>query len=114
MSSRYEGRAEFAIVYIDNGHAEPPELCERACGDGPPDRAAVAMGGALEYGLDFPCLVDGPDGAARLEYGAYPSRIVVLDAGGRVGFDSGSSFRSGRLNTDGVEAWLEAHAAPLP
>ena len=114
MSSRYKGRAGFALVYVDTGHPEPPELWERAGGDGPPDRATLVARGAALHGLDFPCLLDTPDEAARAAYRAYPIRLVILDTDGRVGFDSGSSMRSGRLDTAAAEAWLEAHTGPQP
>src|SRR5436190_13555253 len=93
MYSRFKDRAAFALVQVENGHAEPAALTERAGGPGA-DRAAVARAGADEYGLDFPVLVDGPGAEARVEFGAYPGRLVIVDRAGRVGFDSGPAQRS--------------------
>ena len=50
------------------------------------ERQEAARLGATSLGLTLPLLVDGMDDAVSAAFAAWPERIVVVDADGRVAF----------------------------
>jgi len=52
-------------------------------------RAAAAQEGAQRLGLMMPLLVDGMDNAASEAFAAWPERIYVVGANGRIAFKGG-------------------------
>ena len=52
-------------------------------------RIAEARAGALNLGLSMPVLVDGMDNAVSDAFAAWPERLYVLGADGRIAFAGG-------------------------
>jgi tetratricopeptide (TPR) repeat protein len=98
--ARYRGRVEFRLVYIREAHAgSGPEAqwqstINRKEGiDLSParnleEKQAHAQLCVRKLTLTFPALVDGIDGAAEAAYRAWPSRAYLIDATGRVVWNS--------------------------
>jgi hypothetical protein len=59
-------------------------------------------------GFPLPAVVDGEDEWVTCLYGAFPMRLVVVDAGGRVALDLGRGTLE-RWDLGQVENWLQAH-----
>jgi Iodothyronine deiodinase len=53
------------------------------------ERFAAADEGVRRLRLSMPVLVDGMDDAASEVFAAWPERIYVIDAGGRIAFAGG-------------------------
>ena len=53
------------------------------------ERIAEARAGAARLGLSMPVLVDRMDNAASESFAAWPERIYVIDAAGRIAFKGG-------------------------
>jgi hypothetical protein len=65
-------------------------------------------------GFPLPTVIDREDEEVMYQYGAFPMRLVVVDAGGRVALDLGRAVGLGR-EVEGwdllaVDDWLRAHA----
>jgi hypothetical protein len=67
-------------------------------------------------GFPLPTVVDREDEEVMYLYGAFPMRLVVVDAGGRVALDLGRTVGPWRgdegWDLAAVDDWLRAHAAP--
>lgn len=113
LHERFDHRAKFLFVYIDNNHPEP-NLPPRASGTGqipwtyPSDRLGKIRAGLDYYQLSFPCAVDSEDKQVLQKYEAFPARLFIIDQKGKIALDSGSVTRTG-LNLAEVESWLEGH-----
>ena len=53
------------------------------------DRVAEALAGARRLGLSMPVLVDGMENAVSEAFAAWPERIYVIGADGRIAFKGG-------------------------
>ncbi|MBM2823596.1 MAG: Iodothyronine deiodinase [Thermoleophilia bacterium] len=53
------------------------------------DRVAEALAGAQRLGLSMPVLVDGMENAVSEAFAAWPERIYVIGADGRIAFKGG-------------------------
>jgi hypothetical protein len=116
LQERFESRAEFLFVYINNHHPEPEPLQaavadENAPSDAPVNRLARIRAGIVYFGLSITCVVDADDEQVQEDYHAYPARLVIIDRSSKIAFDSGSILSSG-LNPSGAAAWLEEHTTP--
>ena len=97
MADHYGDRVAFRMVYIAEAHASdvwqvvanerdeiiyanPTNLDER-------NQVAVACVRNLNVG--FPAVVDGMDNSVETAYTAWPDRLVVVDAEGKVAYKSG-------------------------
>ncbi len=105
LHSRYGDRAQFLFVYIaeaphENPNLPPPWGGARATDPAGAQRERIGKGLA-HYGLTMPCL-DDRDGKAREAYGAWPRRVVVVDAGGRIAHDAGLGVLGSSWDLDAV------------
>ena len=50
------------------------------------ERIDTARAAALRLGLSLPILVDDMDNAAAVAFAAWPERLVVIDAHGRIAY----------------------------
>jgi hypothetical protein len=93
----YRDRASFALVYVAEAHPvdewqmaanveEGVLLSQHTTFD---ERVTAARLTAQRLGLRMPILVDGMDDAASAAFAAWPERIYVADATGRVAFVGG-------------------------
>jgi len=85
---RYQGKAEFLVVYVREAHPtdsnwEDPTL-EVFDPTTDQERRAVAKRCADALNLDVPMVVDGVDDAVNMAYSAWPERLYVLNAQGNV------------------------------
>ena len=93
LHSAYSDRAQFLFVAVSEaGHELPPAIrrsVEPAGTAGPHEtRRRILRAGMQHYGLPFPFLVDSEDKEVERLYSAYPERLVLVDEGGRVAWDS--------------------------
>jgi hypothetical protein len=72
------------------------------------ERRAVALEATTALGLSIPAVIDGDDGTVGLMYSAWPARIVVVDADGKVALNAGVNGISS-MDGDGLGGWLRAH-----
>ncbi len=118
LHAAYEGRAAFLLVVItDAGHPEPggPTGAEgpRPAGATTEERLRLAREGQEAYGVPFPVLLD-EGGQAESAYAAYPQRLVVVGAGGRVVYDGGRGAAGGPSAWDLAEVEAHLRAALRP
>ncbi|MBX9582317.1 MAG: peroxiredoxin family protein, partial [Gemmataceae bacterium] len=104
LHDRYRGRAGFVFIAVrDAGHPDP--VASPPPGrplPGEPDRDArvrLTREGADHLRLPFAVLVDA-DGAAEAAYDAFPKRLVVVGADGRVVYDGGRGAAGGPSRWD--------------
>jgi tetratricopeptide (TPR) repeat protein len=100
LYAAYGDRIDFRLVYIREAHAEAGSqsgwqstINQRDGISLPParDLAEKEAHAALclrQLAFSFPSLVDSLDGAAEKAYAAWPSRVYLVGAGGRVRFNS--------------------------
>ena len=109
---------ETMLVYIREAHASDewrmkvntkagvclpqPRTLEERCA------AARAMLG--ELALQIPVAVDGMDDAVAKPYGAWPERIYVIDADGRIAYQGAEGPRG--FSLDEARTFLEQHLGP--
>lgn len=97
MYRRYRERASTAFVYIAEAHAtdgwqmesnveEDVLVANHVTID---DRLAAARAGVERLGLTMPVLVDRMDDAVSNAFAAWPERIYVVDANGRIAHAGG-------------------------
>jgi hypothetical protein len=114
----YHDRADFLLVYLrEAGHPMPGVeflLPPGGAGQSSPrlpreEHRLAARRAMAVVGLHLPTALDTEDGQAMTRYAAFPLRLVVLDAGGRVALDLGrGTVRPWDLGL--VEHWLRDHA----
>ncbi len=97
LAEKLGSRAAFLQVYIREAHAEGQwqstinerDKVELAPASTMEQKHDYAMMCQRKLHLRFPAVVDGLDNAAEKAYAAWPSRVYVIDAGGRVRYSSG-------------------------
>jgi hypothetical protein len=95
------GRAEFLLVYIAEAHVRIP-------GEPQPARAERVWRELSSRRLTLPVVLDDPEGRAAAEYNAWPRRLVVVGADGRVALDAGHGLNGQRgWDLAAVESWLK-------
>jgi len=100
ISEQYRDRIEFRLVYIREAHAADGSGTQWQSTINERDGAVLAPARDLaekrqhadlcvrKLNLPWPAVVDGMDGLAEAAYQAWPSRVYVVDLGGRVVFNS--------------------------
>jgi tetratricopeptide (TPR) repeat protein len=97
MHKRYGARVAFLLVYIREAHADGSNWqstrnVREAISLSPATTLAEKQSNAVvcsrKLHLPFPALVDGMEGATESAYHAWPSRVFVIDANGRVVYSS--------------------------
>lgn len=97
----FQDRVEFFFVQVRNApHPLPDRLADafRRAGVEPAsggDRREQARLGAAVMGIPFPCLVDTPAAEVESLYDAWPERLVIVGADGRVALDAGLGLATG-------------------
>jgi len=107
LFARWRHRVDFVAVYVSEAHARDGwRLYSDVCFDAPTtlaERVAIARRHAARLHGGVPLVVDGIDNAAEAAFSAWPERLYVVDADGRIGFKGG-------LGPDGYKPELaEAH-----
>jgi hypothetical protein len=92
LHSRCKDRAQFLFVYVveaphDNPDLPPPWGGGVAADPEEAQKERIRKGFA-HYGLTMPCLEDSKKEAVEA-YGAWPRRLVLVDASGRIACDAG-------------------------
>ena len=90
-------RANVVFVYIAEAHALDEWQMQSNVDEGVllrqhvtiEERFAAAREGVKRLGLTMPVLVDGMDDAVSAAFAAWPERLFVADAGGRLAFVGG-------------------------
>jgi tetratricopeptide (TPR) repeat protein len=97
MAKQYARKAGFLLVYIREAHAtdqwqstinerEQIQLAPAASREQKHEYATMCQ---RKLHLQFPSVVDGLDNAAEKAYSAWPSRVYVISAEGRIRYSSG-------------------------
>ena len=97
MYRKFHGRASLVFVYIAEAHTTDGWQLQSNLDDDVlianhttlEARFAAARAGVRRLGLTMPVLVDDLDDAVSEAFGAWPERIFVVDAGGRIVFAGG-------------------------
>ena len=91
LHARFKDRVPFLFVYVTEAphvnEALPPPYGGAAAADPAKAQRERIRKGLAHYGLTMPCLEDQGKEAVTA-YGAYPRRLVVVDAQGRVTYDA--------------------------
>ncbi len=90
-------RARFLLVYVREAHAndewEMEDNAERGLSFAQPTSHAARIAAAQEcvadFRLEMPTVVDGLDDRVKNLYGGWPDRLYVIDASGRIAYQSG-------------------------
>ena len=103
LHARFKDRVPFLFVYVTeaphiNGALPPPYGGAGAADPASAQRERIRKGLA-HYGLTMPCVEDCNKEAVAA-YGAYPRRLVVVDAQGRVTYDAGVGPGGARQTAD--------------
>ena len=96
LYQRYRNQVEFYLVYIQEAHASDAwqlEVNEKenVVYEDPQqydDRANLAGTCSTNLGIEFPALVDTIENSTEVAYTAWPDRLYVIDAGGRIAYKS--------------------------
>ncbi len=118
MRAEYGGGAEFLMVYIREAHASDEWVTPDNTGSGisisQPTTLTERQGAASQCGdamdISFPVVVDDVDDAVATAYAAWPDRLYVVGADGRIAYQGGYGpfgFKPGE-----VRQWLEGHVGP--
>ena len=99
LASQYQASVPFYLAYVREAHSTDDWESTRNQREGVVLRPATNMTERQEHAticvrklhIEFPALVDGMNGAAEKAYGAWPSRVYVIDGMGRIAFSSGLS-----------------------
>jgi type I thyroxine 5'-deiodinase len=97
MYEAFAARASFYVVYIAEAHAEDGWQTRSNEQEGVvikqhttlEERRAAAMRCTRELALTIPMLVDGMDDEAGRAFSAWPERIYILGADGRIVYQGG-------------------------
>lgn len=89
---QYKDRAEFYVVYIREAHSSNGwqmkiNLDQNVVFADPTsyeEKSGVAKICALKLGIEFPTLIDNFASSTELAYTAWPDRLYVVDAAGRI------------------------------
>jgi len=114
MYDRFHDRADFLTIYIKEAHPDDewqmqPNLDQGVCYLQPKtlaQRVAIANDFARRFKYPLPLGIDPMDDAANRAYAAWPERLYVIDADGRIVYKGGNGpfhYKPGE-----VRAWLEA------
>jgi hypothetical protein len=115
LHDKHGDRAQFLFVYIrEAGHLLPEALRDfrdfTEPDDPPPGsrnrlKQRVRAGRDL-FGLRFPCLLDNEQMEVQYRYSAFPRRMLVVDATGRIVVDSGN-FMNDPFPHERASDWLD-------
>lgn len=97
LYDRYRDRVEFLVVYIREAHPEDGWVLtmnreEQVAVHDPTsaaERREVASTCLTRHAVRMPMVVDGVDDAAARAYGAWPDRLYLIGADGRVAYQGG-------------------------
>ena len=97
IHQRYKDRVHFSWIYIREAHASDEwamalNASEQIVYAQPTtnhERAEVAEACSIALPITMPMLLDGVDDAVADAYAAYPDRLYVIDADGRVAHRGG-------------------------
>jgi len=103
LHARFKHRVPFLFVYVTEApHANdalPPPYGGAGAADPVKAQRERIRRGLAHYGLTMPCVEDR-DNEAVAAYGAYPRRLVVVDAQGRVSYDASVGPGGARQTAD--------------
>ncbi len=117
----YEGwrdRAEFVLVYIREAHPTDGWQVPANERDGVKfpqpttleERRGVASKCVAGLKISIPCVLDGMDNKVGDAYAAWPERLFVVDAEGRIAY-AGRPGPQG-FDPDELQRWLERNLGP--
>ena len=103
------------MVYIKEAHPDDEwamafnedERVRYAQPESTDERRSIASDFVDRTGMAMPIAVDGIDNAAMEAYAAWPERLYVITADGRIGFKGGMGPFF--FSPDRLEAWLDEH-----
>ena len=75
------------------------------------ERTGVAKTCATSLNLPMPTLVDTMDNAVNYQYSAWPDRIYVVDAEGRIAVQAAHGPRGFKPGVEATEKWLRENVA---
>ncbi len=118
LQENYVDRIQIVFVYIrEAGHETEGELKKVVAEE---DRTQgqrhsslrLAREGMKHYRLSFPCLLDDADETVSRLYRAFPMRLLLIDAEGKIALDSGLPLY-GSVPWDKIRNWI-AQSVPAP
>ncbi|MEO6245907.1 MAG: deiodinase-like protein [Opitutaceae bacterium] len=120
LFDRYRDRVAFHMVYIKEAHPSDGWAMARNQRQGIAlkdaatlaERAAAAQTACTTLKIKLPCLVDGMDNATNQAYAAWPDRIYVIDAAGKVAVMGATGPAGFAPSVKATRAWLERSFPP--
>lgn len=118
MRADYGAAAEFLMVYIREAHAADEWVTPDNTGAGISipqpttlgERQAVASQCGDAMNLSFPVVVDDVDDSVATAYAAWPDRLYVVGADGRIAYQGG--YGPFGFKPAEVREWLAANVGP--
>lgn len=117
LHETYGDQVQFLFVNIwDPGHKLPDEVQQVLSDTQIPldlqrEPSHCARAGMAGFHLNFPCLLDTEDYEVMKLYRAFPQRMLLLDAAGRIVVDSGLGPWQPFLWQQ-ISDWLKSHPVP--
>lgn len=71
------------------------------------ERLDVASKACTLLKISLPCLIDGMDDAVNKAYAAWPDRLYIVDAAGKIAVKGGPGPRGFPPSVSEARAWLE-------
>jgi len=114
----YKDRAAFLFVYIREAHPDDGWQMDENKKEGVvfkktktlAERQEVAGKCCVGLKLSMPCVIDGLDNKVDEAYAAWPERIFIVDAQGKIAYAGAQGpwgFKPGE-----AEAWLKVNVGP--
>lgn len=113
LHEKFGSQAQFLFVYItETPHELPMQLLPFAEPPGAPPGSRLRLLPRVRAGMDqlslrFPCLIDNEKREVETLYNAYPTRMVIVDAAGRIALNS--QF----FPWERIYHWFERYCDPL-
>lgn len=115
MYSRYKNDVEFYMVYIKEAHPNDGWKFKTNEQEGISfrnhlsfgERVGVAKQCSAALNLSMPTLVDRMDNAVNYQYSAWPDRVYVIDAKGKIAVQARHGPRGFPPGVRATEQWLE-------
>ena len=112
---QYRDRVDFLTIYVKEAHPTdewqmPDNEDEGVCYLQPrtsAERVAIANDFVKRFHYDIPLLVDAIENPANALYAAWPERLYIIGADGRIAYKGGMG--PFEYKPEEVEAWLAAN-----
>lgn len=120
MHATWSDRVDFLTVYVKEAHPTdewqlPVNETESVCYAQPrtiEERRAIASDFVTRFSFTWPLVVDTMANEVEAAYAAWPERLYVIGADGKVAFKGAMGPKG--FDPEAVEAWLRTNVGSAP